>query len=92
MNQLSVTRFGFGLGMASALMYLGCVVVMLTVPHEVTIRFFNSLMHGVDVTPIMRWDIPWPEVVLGIVEIFILGWLFGAVLAAFYNLSARKTH
>ncbi|WP_391503320.1 DUF5676 family membrane protein [Botrimarina mediterranea] len=58
---------------------------MLSVPQDVAIRFFNSLMHGVDVTTIMRWDMPWWETVLGVVDIFALGWLFGALIAGCYN-------
>jgi hypothetical protein len=38
----------------------------------------------------MRWDMPWWEAAIGIVEIFILGWLIGAVFAMFYNLCATK--
>jgi len=90
MHNLSIKRFGFALGAVSALLYLGCMFVMLTVPKEAVIRFFNSLMHGVDVTPIMRWDMPWWEAMVGVVEIFILGWLVGAAMAMFYNLAAKK--
>jgi len=86
MRTLSPTRFGFALGAAWALCYLGCMFVMATVPQEVAIRFFNSLMHGIDVAPIMRWEMPWWEMVVGILEVFILGWLFGALIAVFYNL------
>lgn len=86
MYTLSVFRFGFALAVASAVTYLGCVFVMATVPQDVAVRFFNSILHGVDVEPIMRWDMPWWEMVIGVLEIFILGWLFGAVVAVFYNL------
>ena len=86
MQTLSVTRFGLALAMASALSYVGCVFVIMTVPQDVAINFFNSIMHGVDVTPIMRWDMPWWEMIVGVLEIFILGWLFGAIIAVFYNL------
>lgn len=89
MRTLSATRFGFALAMAAALSYVGCMFVMMTVPKEVTIRFFNSLMHGVDVTPIMRWEMPWWEMVVGVTEIFILGWLFGAIIAVFYNFGMK---
>lgn len=91
MHTLSIKRFGFAVGAVSALLYLGCMFVMLTVPKEAVIRFFNSLMHGVDVTPIMRWDMPWWEAIIGVLEIFILGWLVGAALAMFYNLGLRKS-
>ncbi|MCA9123654.1 MAG: hypothetical protein H6822_02475 [Planctomycetaceae bacterium] len=89
MRTLSVMRFGFALAMAAALSYVGCMFVMMTAPKDVTIRFFNSLMHGVDVTPIMRWEMPWWEMVVGVTEIFILGWLFGAIIAVFYNLGVK---
>lgn len=91
MRTLSVTRFGFALAMGSALSYIGCAFVMMTVPQDVAIRFFNSIMHGVDVTPIMRWDMPWWEMIVGVLEIFILGWLFGAIIAVFYNLGSKET-
>lgn len=85
MNTIDVKRFGFAVAIPSALSYLGCVFVMLTVPHETAVRFFNSLMHGVDFTTIMRWDMPWWETILGVIGIFVLGWLFGALIACCYN-------
>lgn len=91
MNTLSIRRFGFSLGAACAVMYLGCVLVMLTVPKDAVVRFFNSIMHGWDVEPIMRWDMPWWEAAVGVLEIFVLGWLFGAVVAAFYNISLARS-
>ena len=63
---------------------------MLTVPHDVVIRFFNSLLHGWNVALIMRWDMPWWEAILGVLETLFLGWLVGAVLAVFYNLGAQS--
>jgi hypothetical protein len=90
MHNLSVKRLGFAFGATAALLYLGCVFVMLTVPRETVIRFFNSLLHGWDVTPIMRWDMPWWEALLGVVETFILAWLVGAAVAALYNLGASR--
>ncbi len=90
MPNLSIKRFGFALAAVSALLYLGCMFVMLTVPKDAVIRFFNSLMHGVDVAPIMRWDMPWWEAIIGVLEIFILGWLVGAAMAMFYNLGTAK--
>ena len=85
MQTLSIKRFGFAIASASIVSYLGCVFVMMTVPKDVAIRFFNSLMHGVDVTTIMRWDMPIGETVLGAVGVFVLGWLFGAMIACCYN-------
>ena len=90
MNFISIRRLGFALGASSALLYLGCAFVMMTVPHEAVVRFFNSIMHGVDLGPIMRWDMPWWEMVVGVLQVFILGWLFGAVVALFYNIGLGR--
>lgn len=89
-NVISIKRFGFALGAISALLYLGCVFVMLTVPQPAVVAFFNSLLHGWDVEPLMRWDMPWWEAIVGFIEVFILGWLIGAALAMFYNLTADR--
>ena len=89
---LSPRRLGLSLATTSALLYLGCAFVMMTVSQEAAVRFFNSMMHGVDVTSIIRWDMPWYEMVIGVLEVFILGWLIGATVAVVYNLGlAGKT-
>jgi hypothetical protein len=89
-NTISIKRMGFALGATSAMLYLGCVFVMLTVPQPAVVAFFNSMMHGWDVEPIMRWDMPWWEAIVGVVEVFILGWLVGAVIAVLYNVAADR--
>lgn len=89
MHTISIRRFGFATGGSFGLMYLACVFVMLTAPREAVIRFFNSILHGWNVEPIMRWDMPWWEALLGAIEITILGWLFGALVAALYNAAAK---
>lgn len=90
-DELSVRRAGLALGSGCALAYLGCAFVMATVPKEAAIQFFNSILHGVDVTSILRWDMPWWEMIVGVLEVFILGWLFGAFMASVYNYApARK--
>ncbi|MCB9838190.1 MAG: hypothetical protein H6813_02530 [Phycisphaeraceae bacterium] len=86
---MSTKRLGFALGSACGIFYAGCVFVMLTAPKDAVIRFFNSIMHGWDVEPIMRWDMPWWESIIGVIEITILGWLFGALIATLYNLGAK---
>lgn len=91
MNTLSVKRLGFAFGTTSALLYAGCALVMSILPRDSALRFFNSLTHGVDWGPIMRWEMPLWEMAIGIIEIFILGWLVGAAIAAFYNLTGRPT-
>lgn len=85
MYRLNVKKLGFAFGLTGALIYLGCMIVMSTAGREGTIDFFNSLLHGLDTTSIIRMDVPLWEAGLGTIQTFILGWLVGACIAAFYN-------
>jgi hypothetical protein len=60
---------------------------MWSVGREVSILFFNRLVHGIDVSSIIRTDMPWWEMAMGLVEVCILGWLTGAAIAGLYNFS-----
>ncbi len=90
MNRINVKKFGFALGFTGALVYAGCMIVMATAGQEGTITFFNSLLHGLDVTSVIRMDVPLLEALFGSVQTFILGWLIGACIAAFYNVQIKK--
>ncbi|HPG11979.1 MAG TPA: DUF5676 family membrane protein [Chitinophagaceae bacterium] len=84
-STINAKKFGLAVGLTMALLYLGCAVVMATVGHEGTVKFFNSLLHGLDVSTIVRMNVSLGEAAVGIIETFILGWLVGACIAAFYN-------
>lgn len=90
MYRLNVKKLGFSFGITASILYLGCMIVMMTAGKEGTISFFNSLLHGLDVSNIIRMDVPILEALLGIVQTFILGWLIGACIAAFYNAQIRN--
>ena len=90
MNNINVKKFGFAVGSTGALLYLGCMFVMFIVGHDGTVRLFNSLLHGLDVTSIIRLDMPFWEAVIGIIQTFVLGWLIGACVAAFYNATVKE--
>ncbi|NNE77630.1 MAG: hypothetical protein HKN31_11225 [Pricia sp.] len=90
MNRINIKKLGFAMGLTGALVYLGCMVVMLTAGREGTIDFFNSLLHGLDTTSIIRMDVPFWEAAIGIVQTFIIGWLIGALIAAFYNVQLKN--
>jgi hypothetical protein len=89
MERLSVTRLGFALGTVFAALYGVSMVIVMGGPRETVVAFFNSVLHGIDVAPIMRWDMPWWEMVVGIIEVFIFGWLLGMATASLYNLGRR---
>lgn len=87
---LNVKRLGLAFGSAGALLYAGCMILMLTLGHDGTVTFFNSILHGFDTAPIVRMEVPLWEACLGVVETFILGWLTGALIAAVYNLGSKS--
>lgn len=89
-TKINVRRFGLAFGITGALFYLGCITVMLLTGREGTIGFFNNLLHGLDVTPIVRMNMPWWESLIGIVETFVIAWLAGACIAAINNASLRQ--
>ena len=89
MEAIDIRRFGMASGSTAALLYLGCVFVMSTVSRETQVLFFNTLLHGIDVTPVLRTTMPAWEMVIGFVEIFVLAWLIGASIASIYNFAAR---
>jgi uncharacterized membrane protein len=90
MYRLNVKKLGFTFGLTGALIYLGCMIVMNTTGQEGTITFFNSLLHGLDTTTIIRMDVSMWEAVQGIIQTFIIGWLIGACIAAIYNAQITK--
>jgi len=82
---LSANTLGASIGLTGVIFYLGCMITMATVPREQSVKFFNSLLHGIDVGPILRESVPPGEVVIGIVTTFALGWIAGLLIAHFYN-------
>ncbi len=87
---INVKKFGLAVGLTGALLYLGCMIVMATVGHNGSVKFFNSLLHGLDVSTVLRMEVPLWEAVIGIVETFVLGWLIGGCIAGFYNAVSFK--
>lgn len=90
MEKLKVKKLGLAIGLTGALLYLSCMILMTTVGHDGTVKFFNNLLHGLDVSSVIRMEIPLWEAGIGVVEIFILGWLIGACVAAIYNATIKE--
>ena len=90
MQIISVRRFAFALATVVTVLYAGCALVMAVVPRSAALRFFNRLMHGIDVEPIARWEMSLGEMAVGLIETFILGWLIGAAFAWLYNVAAPQ--
>ncbi|MDZ7692375.1 MAG: DUF5676 family membrane protein [Balneolaceae bacterium] len=90
MKTLSIKKLGMAVGTTGAILYIGCIILMVSVGREGTIFFFNSLLHGLDVEPIIRMSVPPLDALFGIVQTFILGWLVGSLIAAIYNIGSDK--
>lgn len=92
MSTINVKKFGFAFGLVAALLYAGCIIVMATVGYNGTVKFFNSILHGIDASTILRMNVPATEALIGIAETFILGWLVGACVAAIYNAGNKSVY
>ena len=92
MQHIDIKKFALAWGVVGALFYLGCIILMATVGRDGTILFFNSLLHGLDTSAIIRMDVPRTEALSGLVEMFVLSWLFGALVATVYNISFNKKY
>lgn len=90
MGAINVKRFGLAWGITFGLLYIGCATVMVIAGREGTIFLFNSMMHGIDVSNVIRMHVPLNEMIMGIIQIFILGWLIGASIASIYNFGVKN--
>ncbi len=88
--RLSPIRLGLSFGVTGVVFYLGCMLTMAIVPHSQVLVLSNSMLHGFDVTSILRTSVPIGEVALGLVATFIGGALAGGMIAGFYNCGLRK--
>lgn len=88
MDTIDVRRMGLACGTTGVLLYAGCVLLMWVQGPEATAAFLNSLLHGIDVRPLLRTSMPVREMAQGLVAIFLLGWLVGASVASIYNFAA----
>ena len=90
MHRINVKTLGFAVAVTIALVYAACVVVMSIAGPQTSVSFFNSLMHGIDGSSIIRkTPMPLSEAAIGIAEWFVIGWLIGASVAAIYNAGNR---
>lgn len=92
MNTINIKRFGLAFGLTGSILYVGCVILMSTVGHEGSVKFFNSLLHGLDTSSLIRMQVPLWETLIGIVGTFILSWLIGACIAVIYNVTMKQTN
>lgn len=87
MMKIKSKRLGFAFGLTSALLYLGCMVVMIALGKSGTVLLFNSILHGLDVEAIIKMDMNFGAAFIGLLCTFTISWCTGALIALFYNAS-----
>ncbi len=90
MDRIQIRKLALAFGLTWALFYLGCSLLMILLGPEGTVWFFNSLLHGLDTSTVVRMDVPFSEFLIGLISSFVLGWLAGAIIAYVYNLGSTK--
>lgn len=78
------------MGLTASIVYLGCISLHYFIGRESAIKFFNQLLHGLDTNSMIKDNVGLVEAILGIVQIFLLGWLVGACIAGIYNFTLKK--
>ena len=85
MNTINSKKLGLALGTTGVILYLGCMLLMLVAGESGTIWFFNSVLHGLDVSEVSRMNVPGGQTVAGSLITFVLGWLGGYLTGTIYN-------
>ena len=83
--KLNPTGLGLAFGIAAVVFYLGCVLLMSMAGDQALVLFINGLLHGLNVESIIAPRIGFWVTVLGLINTFVLSWLFGALIAVVYN-------
>ena len=86
MGVINVKKMGLALGLTLVVLRGGCIILFSVASHEQAVSFLRTLLCGVDVSPILTMGMSAQDIVYGLIQIFILGWLAGAFMASIYNL------
>lgn len=90
MHTINIKRFGLAFGFTGAIIYLGCALLLTIMGKEAAVFFLNTILHGFDTTYLLKSSMPFWEVILGIIETFVLSWFVGTSIASIYNVTLTK--
>lgn len=82
-SRVSVVAFGMSLGTFLVVTYLILVLFDLWLPLQAVNRVWAPLLPG------FTW-LTWPSFFLGLIEVFVYGWLVGLVFGPVYNVFAMR--
>lgn len=90
MSKLNTNQVGLSLAIVFAIIYILCAILVAILPLQTIITYSNYVMHGIDITTIAAKTISPVGLIIGIIEIFVLGYIAGALFAFFYNWLGKK--
>ena len=67
MGAMNVKKFGLAVGLTLVILRLGCIIVFSITSREQAITFSNTLLHGIDVSTIIRTQMSVQEMIYGLV-------------------------
>lgn len=79
-------KFGLSIGFTFFLLYIVCMILMYFLGHDGTVTYFNNMLHGIDISSIVKINVTLTEAFAGIIEIFVLGTFIGICIGGFYNI------
>ena len=82
-SRVPVVAFSMGLGTLLVVTYLILVLFDLWLPLQAVNQVWAPLLPG------FTW-LTWPSFFLGLIEVFVYGWLVGLVFAPLYNFFAMR--
>ena len=85
MGNINVKKFSLASGLAGAIVYLSCFILMSILPKEYLIKLANLIFHGIDFSEDIRMNIPILETLIGVIVSFILWGVIGYLLAFIYK-------
>ena len=82
-DKLNPRRVANTLAIVAGVVYAVCAILVAIFPTG-TVNVFGNLFHGIDISKIAR--VPTlGGTIIGLIEIFILGWIIGWFFAIVYN-------
>ena len=85
MHTINSNKLGLALGTTGVILYLGCMCLMLVAGEDGITWFFNSILHGLDVSTVIQMNVPTGQTIAGIILTFGLGWITGRLIGIIYN-------
>ena len=84
MEKLKPQATGYALASVAGIVSLVCLL-LIVVAKNFTINLFGAIFHGIDLSQIAADNITINSVILGFVEVVVIGFILGWLFAKIYN-------